>query len=549
MLERWTIEPSPTPRDSNQHILFLKAEKLDVYGVLREFGAMCGRPQKTSKDDYNYSIVLHGISPQDLQNIEKFLNSLSGTVIAAKTPVALEPTTPPPEPISPASERQDRPQEGGTVSLRPRESTVDLPAGQLIAPPPPPEAPIDPLTNEPLYGAVFVPNPLQTFDTLIVGPFNRFAHAAGTAVVANPGSMYNPLILFGAPGVGKSHFLAAIGRSLQERADGKPVFFTTGCKLSWAADAAAAQDKMKDLISYAEGSAGLLIDDVHLMTFSERNQAGLKSIMHHYWDAGKPVIMTSVYAPRALQFLEEALQFQIGSGYTVEIKLAGAEVRLQILRAVMMRLDFDVVDEAAKELQAAMGPGFLELNRWIRRMRALKLIHAARGSRPSAKEMLAPLLGKIGQPLFARATANASPPPSVGTAGGEAITLMLPVGQENHAQQMFLRFKDAVQRLELQLPAQMLTGQAYDSNQLYGVYAAVGEACRRSGASAVLMAGPTLGSPLAAHEGELHHALDHILAGLKLPLSLIPFSQLQDPTVYLQAVLDVYLGLWAPWQP
>src|SRR5208282_5356791 len=72
----------------------------------------------------------------------------------------------------------------------------------------------DPLAREPLYGVTFVPDPLWTFDALVVGPFNRFAHAAATAVISNPGSIYNPLFLFGMPGLGKSHFLAAIGHSL-----------------------------------------------------------------------------------------------------------------------------------------------------------------------------------------------------------------------------------------------------------------------------------------------------------------------------------------------
>src|SRR5438128_2360744 len=79
MVERWSIEPSPTRHDPKRHTLFLKAEKVDVFALLREFGAMCGRPQKTAKDKFNYSILLHSVGPADLESVEKFLASLSET--------------------------------------------------------------------------------------------------------------------------------------------------------------------------------------------------------------------------------------------------------------------------------------------------------------------------------------------------------------------------------------------------------------------------------------------------------------------------------------
>lgn len=554
MLERWAIEPSPTPRDPQRHTLFVKAQKIDLYAVLREFGAMCGRPQKTSKDDYNYSLTFHQINAKDLEHIEQFLVSLSGKAPAKKTPQppASEPpskTSAPESPAPPIVKDEPQPKTEAPAKTPP----IELKTAEVFSVTAAAEAPRDVPRSDSLYGAALSPDPSQTFDSLIAGPFNRFAHAAGTAVVSNPGSMYNPLVLFGAPGVGKTHFLGAIGRSLEERSGGKPVFYTTGCKLSWACDLAVSQGKTNDLLLSVEKSAGVLIDDVHLMVFSEHNKTVLQAVIHHCLNAGKPLVMTSVYPPKALQFLEDALQFEIGSGYAVEIKLAGYEAQLQILRAAMARAGFDEGEDGARQLQGVLGQSFLDLNRWLKRMRSLKALRLSRGENPSTKEILAlllaqpsipsPLLEDIAGLLRKMRSLNVSTEPKA-----KIMALVFPAGHEQYAQYLLLQFRDAAERGGLGLPVKALATQAYDPNQVYGVPGAIGGACRNSGASAVLAVGPMPGTQLAAHEGELYHALNHILADMQLPSSMVPYSQLTDPAVYFTAVLDTYFGFWTPWQ-
>jgi chromosomal replication initiator protein len=471
------------------------------------------------------------VDAADLQSIEKFLKSKA----ASRSPVTRTPLLTPVKPPPPD----------------------DLDLRRLVGPnqtPIPIAAPVgdDALAREPLFGAVSSLNAMQTFESLVVGPFNRFAHAAGTSVVANPGSMYNPLVLYGVPGVGKTHFLNAIGLAMTDKS-GREVFATTGCKLSWAVDLAVAANKMKELLAHAEASSGLLIDDVHLMTLTEKNQSGLSTLIRHFFDNAKPVIMTSAYPPKALQFLEEALKFQIGSGFAVEIKLTGQETQIQILRAVMTRMGFDVADEEGRMLQSIIGSGFLELNRWIRRFTALKAIRASRGENPTAKDLLNLLTINPAQPSALRdisaALAQMAPLVPSNSPKAKTLTLVFPSGHELYAHFALLQLRDASQSAGMKLEIKSLASQAYDPNQLYGVPAAIGESARKSGASALLMIGPVPMTQLAAHEGELYHALDHILASLRLALLLVPFPQIEDSSLYLKAVLDGYFAIWAPWQP
>jgi len=409
--------------------------------------------------------------------------------------------------------------------------------------------PVDTSLPPPSDSAEDMPDARQTFDILVVGPFNRFAHAAGTAVVSNPGSMYNPLVLFGVPGVGKTHFLAAIAHSLNSKI--KPVLFTSGPRL---ARAAMAEGKLQ---AQAEASGGLLIDDVHLMTFSDRNQAALKHLLHHYLDANKPVVMTSVYPPKALQFMEEALGFQINSGYAVEIKLAAPDVQVQILRSTLGQAGFESGDSEAKDLQRAMGHAFFELNRWLRRLRALKALRTRRAENAglaSLIEKILPLAETTGfvvpDAVTVKELLSKQPPWQLSrVATAKNLALVFPAGHEDFAQLLLHRFREAAAQAGLDLAVKTLTGQAYDPNQLFGVPFGIAEGCRQGGAAATLMLGPTPQTQLAAREAELHHALEHMLSSLGIPLTLVSFPQLLDPAHQFRAVLDLYYGLWEPWEP
>jgi len=111
------------------------------------------------------------------------------------------------------------------------------------------------------------------------------------------------------------------------------------------------------------------------------------------------------------------------------------------------------------------------------------------------------------------------------------------------------RFREASAQAGLDLGVKTLTGQAYDSSQLFGVPFGIADGCRQAGVAAALMLGPTPQTQLAAREAELHHALEHMLSGLGIPLTVVSFAQLLDPAHHLRAVLDLYYGLWEPWEP
>jgi hypothetical protein len=357
--------------------------------------------------------------------------------------------------------------------------------------------------------------------------------------------------------VGKSHFLTAIGNNLLKALRNKTILYTTGPRLCRAADIVGVLRKTEDFLTQAAATEALLIDDAHLMTFSERSQTVLKALTKQYFDRGKPIMMSSVYSPRALQFVEEGLGLEIGSGYAVEIKLGSIEVQTQILRAACSRLGLDATDEESRQLLGMMGGTFVEINRYLRRLRALKAIRASKKESVDFKDLFAQLVARTEKAPPAPSTLEEMAValrkmPGLETSSSPAakiVGLVYPSGHENHAQYLLRQFRDAAKRLGLAMPIKSLATQGYDPNQLYGVPASIGEACRRSGASVILLLGPLPRTQLSAHEPELVHALEHILANLEISISSIPFLAIGDPDIYFRAVLDVYSGLWAEWKP
>src|SRR5205085_11347368 len=111
-------------------------------------------------------------------------------------------------------------------------------------------------------------------------------------------------------GMGETHVLSAIARSLQRRSPQSPVVFTTGPRLVRAVKHAQSSGRQAEIEAMIQGAQALMIDDVHLMEINEQNQATLVSVLSHCFTNSKAVVMTSVYPPAALKAMEDALKFQ-----------------------------------------------------------------------------------------------------------------------------------------------------------------------------------------------------------------------------------------------
>lgn len=156
--------------------------------------------------------------------------------------------------------------------------------------------------------------------TLIPGAYNRFAHAAAMTVVDDPGMICNPLMVFGEPGSGKTHFVNYIAYTLSSGFGLDAILVTDGIKFSRAIDAALAEGTMGRLETFLAGIKVLIIDDLHRLTATAANKGHIAKVLNGFIEDNKQVILASGFPPDYIAGLEEAAGFQFTQGWIVDLK-------------------------------------------------------------------------------------------------------------------------------------------------------------------------------------------------------------------------------------
>lgn len=174
-------------------------------------------------------------------------------------------------------------------------------------------------------------NVRNTFDSFVVGDCNHLAFAASMAVADAPGASYNPLFIYSASGLGKTHLLNAIG--LRAHAAGRSVASVT-CEQFTNEFLAAIRERKTDAFRARYRAADLLlIDDIQFLAGKEGTQEGFFHTFNALHDAGKQIVLTCDRAPSALPLLEERLRSRFEWGLLADIGTPSVETRTAMLAA------------------------------------------------------------------------------------------------------------------------------------------------------------------------------------------------------------------------
>jgi chromosomal replication initiator protein len=172
-------------------------------------------------------------------------------------------------------------------------------------------------------------NPKLTFESFVVGDCNHLAYAASVAVAEAPGASYNPLFIYSASGLGKTHLLNAIG--LRAQASGRSVASVT-CEQFTNEFLAAIRERKTDAFRARYRAADLLlIDDIQFLAGKEGTQEGFFHTFNALHNAGKQIVLTCDRPPSALPLLEDRLQSRFESGLLADIGSPSLETRTAML--------------------------------------------------------------------------------------------------------------------------------------------------------------------------------------------------------------------------
>ncbi len=202
-------------------------------------------------------------------------------------------------------------------------------------------------------------NPRYTFDSFVVGPGNRLAHAASMAVIESPAGAYNPLFIYGGVGLGKTHLLHAIGHACQKR----------GLDALYISSETFTNDLIEAIRSHTTESFRekyrtadvLLVDDIQFIAGKERTQEEFFHTFNALHGSDKQIVLSSDRTPKAFSTLEKRLCSRFEWGLIADVQAPDLETRIAILRTKADFSGVDVPDEILSTIASQVQSNIREL--------------------------------------------------------------------------------------------------------------------------------------------------------------------------------------------
>lgn len=201
--------------------------------------------------------------------------------------------------------------------------------------------------------AAYSPNDKYSFETFIVGKGNELAHAAAQAVATNPGQSYNPLFIYGGPGLGKTHLLQAVGQELRKK--GAQVLYVSSEQFTNDYIQSVRAGKGREFKDQYRSVDVLLIDDIQFIAGKEGTQEEFFHTFNHLHQNNKQIMITSDRPPKAIPALEQRLLSRFEWGMIADVHAPDLETRIAILQAKALEkslnLDPEIITYIASNIQ------------------------------------------------------------------------------------------------------------------------------------------------------------------------------------------------------
>jgi len=188
-------------------------------------------------------------------------------------------------------------------------------------------------------------NPQFTFDNFVVGPSNRFAHGAAVAVSNMPGQTYNPLFIYGPPGVGKTHLLYAIANGIRRSNPNANIVYIKGDQFTNELIAAIQSGKNIEFRSKYREADLFLIDDIQFIAGKESTQEEFFHTFNKLYEEHKQIVMTSDRKPSDMLTLEDRLRTRFEWGLLASIEAPDYETRMAIIKTKAQSLGLELTDD------------------------------------------------------------------------------------------------------------------------------------------------------------------------------------------------------------
>ena len=205
-------------------------------------------------------------------------------------------------------------------------------------------------------------NRQYSFESFIEGDCNRLARSAGYAVAQKPGvTSFNPLMLYGGVGLGKTHLVQSIGNHIEANKEDKFVLYVSSEKFTNQFIEALRNNNLQEFTNFYLQVDVLIIDDVQFLSGKEKTQEIFFHIFNHLHQSGKQIIMTCDRPPKDLQGLQERLLSRFKWGLSADLQTPDFETRMAIMQLKMQAEGIHIPDNVAEYLAYSVDTNVREL--------------------------------------------------------------------------------------------------------------------------------------------------------------------------------------------
>ncbi|MDZ7577116.1 MAG: chromosomal replication initiator protein DnaA [Candidatus Nanopelagicales bacterium] len=241
-------------------------------------------------------------------------------------------------------------------------------------------------------------NPRYTFDTFVIGSSNRFAHAAAVAAAEQPAKAYNPLIIYGGSGLGKTHLLHAIGHYNRELYKGSVVRYVSSEEFTNQFINSIRDDKAAAFQRRYRDIDLLLVDDIQFLSGKVQTQEEFFHTFNTLHNSDKQIVVTSDIHPRQLPDFEDRMRSRFEWGLITDVQPPDLETRIAILRKKTRQERMNVHDDVLEFIADRISNNIRELEGALIRVTAYASLNATTVTREMAQDVLKDLISDHARP-------------------------------------------------------------------------------------------------------------------------------------------------------
>lgn len=204
-------------------------------------------------------------------------------------------------------------------------------------------------------------NPRYTFENLIVGAFNEVAHASAQAISKRPGFTYNPLLVYGGTGLGKTHLVQAVGNYIKSTSGKRRVYYITSEKFTVEYVNSLKTSRTNEFKEKYRKYDVFIMDDIQFLSGKDKTQEELFHLFNTLYESNRQIIFSSDRHPNHITNLEERLKSRFGAGMIVEVNMPEYESRAAIIRHKALANNHVLGDDLVSFVAAALECSVREL--------------------------------------------------------------------------------------------------------------------------------------------------------------------------------------------